>query len=180
MSVFLGIIPRGEASFQVLRLGPPASSVPSIFFFWGLPSKPGPSLAKGIRVEASFPQASSESKEGWPGGLLKDRAGPWITWEAQKRWRAHYRQSLSQAPPCLLSFMILRLQRKEVFFAFSEEGKLLSLPLGNSKRRSSLSSTTARAPIPSVPSIFFGPPPVLPGLSLAKGPRGSLPSPQAS
>ena len=29
-------------------------------------------------------------------------------------------------------------------------------------------------------SIFFGPPPVLPGLSLAKGPRGSLPSPQAS
>ena len=43
--------------------------------------------------------------------------------EAQKRWRAHYRQSLSQAPPCLLTFMILRLQRKEVFFAFSEEGK---------------------------------------------------------
>ena len=63
---------------------------------------------------------------------------------------------------------------------FLRKGKPLSLPLGNSERRSSLSSTTARAPTPSVPSIFFGPPPVLPGLSLAKGPRGSLPSPQAS
>ena len=63
---------------------------------------------------------------------------------------------------------------------FLRKGKLLSLPLGNSKRRSSLLSTTARSPTLSVLSIFFGPPPVLPGLSLAKGPRGSLPSPQAS
>ena len=51
------------------------------------------------------------------------RLRPWRTWEAQKRWRAHYGQSLSQAPPRLLSFMILRLKRKEVFFAFSEKGR---------------------------------------------------------
>ena len=35
----------------------------------------GHSLAKGPRAESSLPQALLKSKEGWPGGLLKDRSG---------------------------------------------------------------------------------------------------------
>ena len=75
-SVFLGIILRGEAPLRVTRLEPPSSSVPSIFF--GSPKQSGVLAWQRVREESSFPpkKASLESKEGWPGGLLKDRVGP--------------------------------------------------------------------------------------------------------
>ena len=43
--------------------------------FWASSVIRGLSLAKGPRVESSLPQAFLKSKEGWPGGLLKDRSG---------------------------------------------------------------------------------------------------------
>ena len=50
-----------------------ARSVPSIFF--GPPKSSRVLAWQRVLGESSFPQASLESKEDWPGGPLKDRSG---------------------------------------------------------------------------------------------------------
>ena len=47
--------------------------MPSIFF--GPPKSSRVLAWQRVLEESSFPQASLESKEAWPGGLLKDRSG---------------------------------------------------------------------------------------------------------
>ena len=47
--------------------------MPSIFF--GPPKSSRVLAWQRVLGESSFPQASLESKEDWPGGLLKDRSG---------------------------------------------------------------------------------------------------------
>ena len=60
-SVFLWVTPRGEAPFQVLRLGPPRS-VPSILF-WPVQVIQGLRLVKGPRVESSIPPHTWKAKK---------------------------------------------------------------------------------------------------------------------